>query len=183
MSQLCAHLQEVPEFSQLHLLVLREERGGQPETETHPLGPALQGCEHMTTHTCIRKLGPPLSVCVVLCVIVAQDIGFWMRDKQEVEIVDFLLQVKECLVCESFNSHPSIIYSLNSSPYSSHLPLHSSSQGPPGSIPQCQLRQSTLSSHRSELSFPLSLRTCSPVLNPLSLLPHKHCLLYCPPSI
>ena len=31
-----------------------------------------------------------------------------MRDKQEVEIVDFLLQVKECLVCESFNSHPSV---------------------------------------------------------------------------
>ena len=50
-SQLCACLQEVPEFSQLHLVVLSEERGGQPETETHTLGPALQGCEHMTTHT------------------------------------------------------------------------------------------------------------------------------------
>ena len=27
-----------------------------------------------------------------------QDILFWMKDKLEVEIVDFLLQVKECLV-------------------------------------------------------------------------------------
>ncbi|CAI8056549.1 Protein DENND6B, partial [Geodia barretti] len=98
------------------------------------------------------------------------DIGFWMRDKQEVEIVDFLLQVKECLVCELFNSHPSVITHSIPPLHSFHLPLHPSSQGPPGSIPQCQLRQSTLSSHRSELSFPLYLRTCSPVLNPLSLL-------------
>ena len=27
-----------------------------------------------------------------------QDVNFWMRDKQEVEIVDFLIQVKDCVV-------------------------------------------------------------------------------------
>ena len=27
-----------------------------------------------------------------------QDVLFWMKDKQEVEVVDFLLQVKDCIV-------------------------------------------------------------------------------------
>ncbi|CAI8056548.1 Protein DENND6B [Geodia barretti] len=35
------------------------------------------------------------------------DIGFWMRDKQEVEIVDFLLQVKECL-SRATRQYPSV---------------------------------------------------------------------------
>ena len=46
-------MQEISELSQLHLMVLSEKRGGQPETETHSLGPALQGCElthNLTTH-------------------------------------------------------------------------------------------------------------------------------------
>ena len=38
-------MQKIPEFSQLHLMVLSEKRGGQPETEIHSLGPAMQGCE------------------------------------------------------------------------------------------------------------------------------------------
>ena len=39
-----------------------------------------------------------LSPYVCVCVCCVQDVGFWMRvDKQEVEIVDFLLQVKDCL--------------------------------------------------------------------------------------
>jgi hypothetical protein len=35
------------------------------------------------------------------------DIGFWMRDKQEVEIVDFLLQVKDC-VSRATQQYPSV---------------------------------------------------------------------------
>ena len=33
--------------------------------------------------------------------IYEQDVLFWMKDKQEVEIVDFLLQVKQCIVSEN----------------------------------------------------------------------------------
>ena len=29
-----------------------------------------------------------------------KDVLFWMKDKQEIEIVDFLLQVKHCIVSE-----------------------------------------------------------------------------------
>lgn len=35
------------------------------------------------------------------------DVSFWMRDKQEVEIVDFLIQVRECLTTAQ-QQHPSI---------------------------------------------------------------------------
>ena len=38
-----------------------------------------------------------------------QDMTFWMRDKQEVEIVDFLLQVKASMVSELFLSSQSHI--------------------------------------------------------------------------
>ena len=29
-----------------------------------------------------------------------KDVNFWMREKEEVEIVDFLIQVKDCVVRE-----------------------------------------------------------------------------------
>jgi hypothetical protein len=32
--------------------------------------------------------------------LLLKDVFFWMKDKQEIEIVDFLLQVKSCLVRE-----------------------------------------------------------------------------------
>ncbi|XP_064399646.1 protein DENND6A-like [Halichondria panicea] len=35
------------------------------------------------------------------------DMMFWMRDKAEVEVVDFLLQVKDCMAA-AFKSHPSV---------------------------------------------------------------------------
>lgn len=52
-----------------------------------------------------------------------QDMTFWMRDKTEVEVVDFLIQVKECMVSDLFGMEP--LYSKRGHPYTnkvSHCP-------------------------------------------------------------
>ena len=45
----------------------------------------ILSCSHAHTH-------------FLICHI--KDVLFWMKDKQEIEIVDFLLQVKHCIVSE-----------------------------------------------------------------------------------
>ena len=124
-----------------------------------------------------------------------------MRDKQEVEIVDFLLQVKDCVVSNSptsaaiwvaifpffsplfccpitFSFLPQLLYIYL--PFFLFLlsvspsPPSSSSQELPSSTPQSLPKHSTLCSLRSKPSFPDCPRTFSHVLNPCSLPHHKN---------
>ena len=152
-------------------MVLSEKRGGQPETETHSLGPALQGCE--LTHNLTTHLLPFVMMLYTLyirmCVCCA---GHRILDERQTRGRDCGLSSssqgmlgKQIL----FITLPHLL-PFSSTPLTHSLPP---SQELQSSIPQCQFRQFTLSSLRSELSFPLSLRTCSPVSNPLSLLTHK----------
>lgn len=43
------------------------------------------------------------------CLPPIKDVFFWMKDKQEIEIVDFLLQVKQCIVSFSHISRDLIV--------------------------------------------------------------------------
>ena len=184
-------------------MVCCKERGGQPETETHSLGPPLQGCEcctqmlactHEHTHAHYNIFSHDMYV---------QDIGFWMRDKQEVEIVDFLLQVKDTMVCTQkavcnkggggrvvtmyvvcIVDTTALVFphSLNPLPFCSlppSIPSHpSSSPEPPSSTPLFPLKLFTFFSLRSDPSFPDFPRTSSHALNQLSML-HHDCVFCC----
>ena len=54
----------------------------------------MQGCE----------LLPSTGLAIGLSLPLSQDVLFWTKDKLEVEIVDFLLQLNNCIVCYHYYS-------------------------------------------------------------------------------